>query len=138
MHASDRTALTMEKRAVLGVESSLTSQFWAGQEAKADTVAEIVRTAGVPETVAQLLAVRHVRPENTSFFLQPSFRDHLPDPYILHDMEKAANRITQAILNNEKIGIFGDYDVDGATSSAVISQFLKGAGASIVTRIPER
>ncbi|MBO4643728.1 MAG: single-stranded-DNA-specific exonuclease RecJ [Alphaproteobacteria bacterium] len=128
----------MEKEAALGVEKSLTSQFWAAQEVPADIVAEIVRASGVPEIVARLLALRHVKPENVSFFLQPSFRNHLPDPYILHDMEKAAERIAQAVLNNEKIGVFGDYDVDGATSSALLTQFLSELKADIITRIPER
>ena len=128
----------MEKDAVLGVERSLTSQFWTAREAEEDVVAEIVRCAGVPEVVARLLAGRHVKPENVSFFLHPSFRSHLPDPYILLDMKKAAQRIAQAVLNGEKIGLFGDYDVDGATSGAVMTRFLRYLGASVVTRIPER
>lgn len=138
MHDSDRTALTMTKNAVLGVESSLTSQFWTAREERTDTVAEIVRTAGVSETVARLLAARHVKPENVSFFLNPSFRSHLPDPYVLRDMEKAAERISQAVLNKEKVGVFGDYDVDGATSAAIITQFLTALGVRTVSRIPER
>lgn len=128
----------MEKNAVLGVESSLTSQFWEAKEASADDVAGIVRAAGVPEAVARLLAARCVKPEEVSFFLHPSFRYHLPDPYVLRDMEKAAERIARAVLNNEKIGVFGDYDVDGATSSALMTLFLQNAGADVVTRIPER
>ena len=128
----------MKKEAALGVEKSLTSQFWVAQEVPTDVVAEIVRTSGGPEIVARLLALRQVKPENVSFFLQPSFRNHLPDPYVLRDMEKAAERIAQAVLHKEKIGVFGDYDVDGATSSAVLTQFLSELGADIVTRIPER
>ena len=128
----------MERNAVLGVESSLTSQFWAAREAVPETVEAIARAANVPEVVARLLAVRHVAPENVSFFLAPSFRNHLPDPYILRDMEKAAERIAKAVINGEKIGVFGDYDVDGATSSAVMVQFLKMLGADVVARIPER
>lgn len=128
----------MENDAVLGVENSLTSQFWAQRQASADAVAEIVRKAGVTEIEARLLAAREVDPENVSFFLNPSFRSHLPDPYILHDMEKAAERITRAVLNKEKIAVFGDYDVDGATSSSVMSLFLKDLGADVIVRIPER
>lgn len=128
----------MERNAVLGVESSLTSQFWAAREAVPETVEAIARAANVPEVVARLLAVRHVAPENVSFFLAPSFRNHLPDPYILRDMEKAAERIAKAVINGEKTGVFGDYDVDGATSSAVMVQFLKMLGADVVARIPER
>lgn len=128
----------MDKTAVLGVEKSLTSQFWAARETDNEAVSEIVRAAGVSEVVARLLAARHVRPENVSFFLHPSFRSHLPDPYVLRDMEKAANRIAQAVLNSEKIGVFGDYDVDGATSGAVLTRFLKALEVDVVTRIPER
>ena len=129
----------MEKDAVLGVEKSLTSQFWTAREAEQDTVAQIVRTAGVSETAARLLAARGVKPENASFFLQPSFRAHLPDPYtVLRDEEKAAQRIAEAVLNGEKIGVFGDYDVDGATSGALMALFLRKVGADVVSRVPER
>ena len=128
----------MEKDAVLGVEKSLTSQFWTAREAEPDTVAQIVRSSAVSEVVARLLAARNVKPENVSFFLQPSFRSHLPDPYVLRDMEKAARRISQAVLDGEKIGVFGDYDVDGATSGALMTLFLKALGADVVSRVPER
>ena len=128
----------MKHEAVLGVENSLTSQFWSAREVESDVIEAIVRTAHVPEVVARLLAVRHVTPENVSFFLSPSFKRHLPDPYILRDMEKAAKRICEALINKEKIGIFGDYDVDGATSSAVMTQFLKNLGGNVTVRIPER
>lgn len=128
----------MGRGAVLGVEKSLTSQFWAAQEIDPDTVQAIARSANLPEVVARLLALRHVTPENVSFFLSPSFRNHLPDPYILRDMEKAAKRICDAVINKEKIGIFGDYDVDGATSSALVTLFLKNLGSDVRVRIPER
>lgn len=127
-----------ERTAVLGVESSLTSQFWAAGEVSQDAVESVARAAAVPEIVARLLAERHVAPENVSFFLSPSFRNHLPDPYILRDMEKAAERIAKAVMNGEKIGVFGDYDVDGATSGALMTRFLKQVGADVRTRIPER
>ncbi len=124
--------------AVLGVEKSLTSQFWAPQAAASEAVEAVARAAGVSEVVARVLTVRGVTPENVPFFMAPSFKRHLPDPYILRDMEKAAKRIADAVVNGEKIGVFGDYDVDGATSSSVLAQFLRGLGADVVCRIPER
>ena len=127
-----------ERTAVLGVERSLTSQFWAAGEASQNAVESIARAAAVPEIVARLLAERHVAPENVSFFLAPSFRSHLPDPYILRDMKKAAERIVKSVLNGERIGVFGDYDVDGVTSGALMTRFLKKVGADVTTRIPER
>ena len=102
--------------AVLGVEKSLTSQFWAPQAAASEAVEAVARAAGVSEVVARVLTVRGVTPENVPFFMAPSFKRHLPDPYILRDMEKAAKRIADAVVNVEKIGVFGDYEVDGATS----------------------
>lgn len=127
------------KNAVLGVENSLTSQYWAAREASPELVSEIIRQTYLPEVVARLLAIRGVNPEDVQFFLEPTFKEHLPDPYILKDMEKAVKRIVKAIRSNEKIGIFGDYDVDGATSSAVLSQFLDDiSDCDIQTRIPER
>ncbi len=128
----------MERNAVLGVDRSVTSQFWAAHDVDFDDVEKIVRKAGVSEIIARLLAIRHVSPENVSFFLTPSFKQHLPDPYILKDMEKAARRIADAVIRREKIGVFADYDVDGATSAAVMTQFLKISGVDVYTRIPER
>ena len=128
----------MKQKAVLGVENSLTSQFWAAHEVNPESVAAIARTANVPEIVARLLAVRQVTPENALFFLTPSFINLLPDPYILRDMEKAAERIAAAVINKEKIAVFGDYDVDGATSSAVMVRFLKMLDGDVIVRIPER
>lgn len=125
--------------AVLGVEKSVTDRSWIARDVSPDLTAAIARAGGVSEIIARVLAGRNVRPEDVEFFLTPRLAAHLPEPYILKDMEKAALRIADAVMKNEKIAVFGDYDVDGATSSSVLSQFLKSVSdAEIAVRIPER
>ena len=125
--------------AVLGVEQSLTAQRWVARETSDDIVAAIVRTGSVSETVARLLAGRGVAPENVDFYLTPTFRNHLPDPLILKQAGTAAERIAAAVMNGEKTAIFGDYDVDGATSSSLMYRFLRAVGVrDVLVRIPER
>ncbi len=125
--------------AVLGVERSVTLRSWIAREVEPDLTAAIARRNGVSEIVARILAGRGVRPDDVDFFLAPRLSAHLPEPYILKDMEKAALRIAEAVMNGEKVAVFGDYDVDGATSSSVLVQFLKSVSCGGVTvRIPER
>lgn len=125
--------------AVLGVECSLTDKRWVANDADPDAVAAIVRTGAVNEVVARLLAGRGVLPENVAFYLTPSFKNNLPDPLILKGADKASERIAKAVTNGEKIGVFGDYDVDGATSTSLMVRFLNAVGcADVAPRIPER
>lgn len=125
--------------AVLGVEKSVTDRSWVARDVSPDLTAAIARAGGVSEIIARVLAGRNVRPEDVEFFLTPRLAAHLPEPYILKDMEKAALRIADAVMKNEKIAVFGDYDVDGATSASVLTQFLKSVSdAEIAVRIPER
>ncbi len=92
----------------------------------------------LPEIVSRLLSGIGIEPENVENYLNPSIRNFLPDPFCLMDMEIAANRISDAVINGEKIGIFGDYDVDGATSSAVLKKFFNMLSASSEIHIPDR
>ena len=71
-------------------------------------------------------------------FLNPSIKEYMPDPYVLKDMEKAAQIIADAVENNQKIAIYGDYDVDGITSTAVFVKYLRGLGVDVVWHLPTR
>ena len=71
------------------------------------------------------MSIRKIKKEEIKSFLNPSIKNILPNPYILKDMDTAIERIEKAIIDKEKIGIFGDYDVDGATSAAMISSYLE-------------
>ena len=92
----------------------------------------------VSELLARILAGRNVEVEDVEAFLDPTVKRLMPDPDTLTDMPKAAARIADAVTNNEKIAIFGDYDVDGATSAAVLAKFLRYAGLEPLIHIPDR
>lgn len=92
----------------------------------------------LPDVIARLLSSRGIALENAESFLSPSLRDQLPDPFRLLDMEKAATRFAEAVMNGEAITIFGDYDVDGATSTALLTRFFRSVGANVRFYIPDR
>ena len=124
--------------AFLGVEHSATGRRWEARLADDRPALAIAQSAGIPEPVARVLAGRGVAPEDAQRFLAPKLRDLLPDPSSLRDMDAAATRICDAIGNGERIAIFGDYDVDGATSSALLSDVLGELGAPPRVYIPDR
>ena len=76
--------------------------------------------------------------EEIKLFLNPSIKEYMPDPYVLTDMEKGAKIIANAVENNQKIAIYGDYDVDGITSTAVFVKYLRGLGIDVVWHLPTR
>ncbi len=93
---------------------------------------------GVSELLARILAGRSVEVEDVEQFLDPTVKRLMPDPDTLTDMPKAAARIADAIEHREQIAIFGDYDVDGATSAAVLAKFLRYCGNEPLIHIPDR
>lgn len=104
-----------------------------------DRVAETIKQrTGVAFIVAKILSSRGITADNVELFLNPKLQNLMPNPSCLKDMDKAAIRIAQAIKANEKIGIIGDYDVDGATSSSVLRKFLEFFGLSVKVHIPDR
>ena len=92
----------------------------------------------VEDFVAQLLVQRGIETfEDAKRFFRPSI-DHLHDPYLMKDMEKAVERIEKAIENQERILVFGDYDVDGTTAVSLVSSYLKSYYPHVATYIPDR
>ena len=90
------------------------------------------------EITSKLLSIRQIKIEEVSSFLNPSIKNFLPNPHNLADMEKSTLRTTKAIYQKEKIGIFGDYDVDGATSTAVLGNYFSELNLEYETYIPDR
>lgn len=90
------------------------------------------------DIVSQLLLARGVAREELSRHGNPTLRAFLPDPSEFRDMDVAADRLAQAILTSEKITIYGDYDVDGATSSALLVRLIKALGHNADYYIPDR
>ena len=90
------------------------------------------------EITSKLLSIRNIEKKTISNFLNPSIKNSLPNPNLLKDMDKATKRTVEAIINNEKIAIFGDYDVDGATSTALLGNYLKSINHIYEIYIPDR
>ena len=88
--------------------------------------------------IAKLLLLRNITEQQIPFFLTPKLSTLMPNPSILKDMDKAAERIAEAIIKHQKIAILGDYDVDGATSTSVMRLFLTYCGIETAVHIPER
>ena len=98
----------------------------------------IMQQCQLPLLVAEILAAHHVSAAQVESYLNPKLQNLMPNPSVLKDMEKGAARIAEAIIKGQKIGIIGDYDVDGATSSAVMRLFLMSVGCMPEIHIPER
>jgi len=127
-------------RAFLGVTHSALGRPWrdrldAAGLGRAEALAQI---EGFPDVLARLLAGRGVEPADAARFLEPKLRDLLPDPATLTGMDAAADRLATAAQRGEKVAIFGDYDVDGACSAALLAGFLTQAGARPRIHIPDR
>jgi single-stranded-DNA-specific exonuclease len=134
------TALNPSERFFLGVEKSATGRSWRDrldERGQARALA-ITQRAGVPELLARVLAGRGVEPETVAAYLHPSIRALMPDPHVLTDMEAASARLAHAVIHGESVAIFGDYDVDGATASALLAFYLRAGGLDPIVHIPDR
>ncbi len=140
--ALSSTAETVDPvpRAFLGVERSAGDQRWVSRldQAAQNRALAIAQVHGIPDLVARVLAGRGVTLDDAPAFLDPTIRSLMPDPYTLTDCEKAVNRLAEAIAGREKVAIFGDYDVDGASSSALLYRFLRHFGVEAEIYIPDR
>ncbi|MDO9383818.1 MAG: single-stranded-DNA-specific exonuclease RecJ [Hyphomicrobiaceae bacterium] len=129
-----------EISAFLGVESSIKGNVWRERlpGAQRNAAAAICQHHSLPELLGRVLAARGVTMDTVPVFLDPTVKALMPDPSTLRDMDKAAARIAKAVQAREKVAIFGDYDVDGACSSALLSRFLTHHGVASRIYIPDR
>ncbi|HTV34325.1 MAG TPA: single-stranded-DNA-specific exonuclease RecJ [Methylocella sp.] len=130
----------LSARAFLGVERSVLGRKWLARvdaqgEAHAQAIAQL---HGTGDLLSRVLAGRGVTPEAAGDYLDPTLRKLLPDPCVLQDMEAAASRLARAVVRREKIAIFGDYDVDGACSAALLADYFKACGIPHAIHIPDR
>lgn len=133
-------ANSADRRVVLGVNKSLSSRVWRERlddQGLARALAIAQRT-DLPEVVGRVLAGRDVSLAEAPGFLSPSMKELMPDPSQLVDMDKACARVADAIQAGVKIAVFGDYDVDGATSSALMKRYLVQLGNVPEVYIPDR
>ncbi|TVR80824.1 MAG: single-stranded-DNA-specific exonuclease RecJ [Rhodospirillales bacterium] len=124
--------------AVLGVARSLSGRRWVARSVDERLALAIAQQLDVPEVVGRILAGRGVGLGEAQTFLNPTLRQTLPDPSRLADMDKGAARLAQAIIAHEPVTVFADYDVDGATSAALLIRFFRALGRHIELYVPDR
>jgi single-stranded-DNA-specific exonuclease len=117
---------------------SVSSKNWISKEFNSTEVQFYKTNFFLDEIVAKLISIRKIKKEDVGFYLEPQIKNILPNPYVLKDMDKAIQRVEKAIFKKEKIGIFGDYDVDGATSTAILGKYFESLNIPFEIYIPDR
>lgn len=127
-------------RIFLDVEKSANGHRWIERLSAPQTniALDIAQSHKVPDILARVLAARGVLRDEVEGFLNPTIKALMPDPRTITDVEKAAKRIGKAIADGERVAIFGDYDVDGASSSALLCRYLRHFGLEVEIYIPDR
>jgi len=118
--------------------SSVSGKHWSFKKFDSLYVGKLVEDYSLSEITAKLLSIRKKSIDNVELFLNPKIKNLLPNPFILKDMEIAVERSYKALINNEIIGIFGDYDVDGASATAILARYFLSIKQKIKTYIPDR
>ncbi|MDC3271964.1 single-stranded-DNA-specific exonuclease RecJ [Hyphomicrobiales bacterium] len=123
---------------ILDIKESVLKKSWVIRPQDENKILAIKSKYKIPDLIVRILMNRGVRSNDIEYYLNPTLKHSMPDPYVLIDMDKSCNRIKQAIVNNEKIGIIGDYDVDGAVSTSVLYKYLNSLSNIVHTHIPDR
>ena len=111
--------------------SSVLGKDWVSKTYNEESVNFLKDNLNLSEITSKLIAIRKIKVADVNLFLKPKIKNLIPDPFILKDMEKAVSRTVESIQKKNKIGIFGDYDVDGATSSALLGNFFKSINQDV-------
>ena len=127
-------------RPFLDVTRSVTGRAWVDRldATTTRTATAIAQRAGISEILARIIAARGVSLDEASVWLEPTIRGLMPDPSTLTAMDALAERLAKAITDNEAIALFGDYDVDGACSCALMARYLRHFGIEPQVHIPDR
>jgi single-stranded-DNA-specific exonuclease len=134
----DGTASPHAAPPFLGIDRSVCGRRWRARPCDDNIALLIAERLGLPEIVGRMLVQRGVGPAEAPAFLRPRLREQLPDPVHLRDMATAVARLVRAIRDGERIVVFGDYDVDGATSAALLLRFFAAVGAHASVYVPDR
>ena len=117
---------------------SLKGNFWSERDHDRNIFDSLKSKFSNEYILLQLLVSRNISPKKIEDFINPKLKNLLPDPYTIDDMKRASDKICDFINRKKRIGIFGDYDVDGSSSTALICNYLKSIGASFEYYIPDR
>jgi len=118
--------------------NSVKQKTWSLKHIEERKVNKIVQDLQISDFLARIICTRDIAIDEVEDFIEPSLKKNLPSPLLIKDMAIAVERISKAFINEEKIAIFGDYDVDGATSSAVLYKSFKKFGIEPTIYIPDR
>ena len=118
--------------------NSVKLKTWSLKHIEERKVNKIVQDLQISDFLARIICTRDIAIDEVEDFIEPSLKKNLPSPLLIKDMAIAVERISKAFINEEKIAIFGDYDVDGATSSAVLYKSFKKFGIEPTIYIPDR
>lgn len=127
-----------ESAAFLGVERSLSGRAWRLRPAESSVTRAHMQALGLDEPLARALASRGVRADQGEHFLRPTFKALFPDPSCFTDMDAAAEAIVEAAERGAKVHVFADYDVDGASSAALLVRWFRAFGAELPIYVPDR
>ena len=117
---------------------SLLENLWKLENYDEREILNLSQKNNISTLLSRLLHIRNIDSNNINEFLNPDLINNIPDPFTLIDMDKAINRVIQAILNNQILGIIADYDVDGSTSASILYKFLSTFTNKIILKIPNR
>ena len=120
------------------IDNSVSGKDWISKNYSEEKLNFLKDNFNLSEILSKLLAIRNIKLEDVKVFLNPKIKNLIPNPFILKDMDKAVARSVKAINEKQKIGIFGDYDVDGATSTAILGNYFKEIGQKVEIYIPDR
>ena len=120
------------------ISNSVSNKNWIFKKYNEQDVIFYKENYSLDELTSKLLSIRNIKKEDVQTFLNPSIKNFLPNPEILKDMQKSAKRTIQAISQKHKIGIFGDYDVDGASATALLANFFNSINVPHEIYIPDR
>ena len=120
------------------ISNSVSNKNWIFKQYNEQDIIFYKENYSLDELTSKLLSIRNIKKEDVQAFLNPSIKNFLPNPEILKDMQKSAKRAIRAISQKDKIGIFGDYDVDGASATALLANFFNSINVPYEIYIPDR
>ena len=120
------------------ISNSVSNKNWIFKKYNEQDIIFYKENYSLDEITSKLLSIRRIKKEDVQAFLSPSIKNFLPNPEIIKDVQKSAKRTVNAIYKKEKIGIFGDYDVDGASATALLTNFFNKLSVPCEIYIPDR
>ena len=117
---------------------SIKGNYWAYQKPSINFVEKIKSSFNLSNIIASIVANRNIDDKNLDYFLNPTLKNNLPDPSTLKNMDSSIKILLEKIFRNNTLGILGDYDVDGATSTAILFKYFEFIGVNAEIYIPDR